>query len=137
MARQQKKIVTIGVSSIEQAKQRLSKAVRTGKFAGYGIYFLDLELMWRTLTPKRWDVLGAMVGQGPLSIREVARRVNRDVKAVHGDVTRLVASGLVKKTPTGEVEFPYDEIRVDFSIKPGEQPATQTKLMSRPVAKAA
>lgn len=137
MARRQKKVVTIGVSSIDEAKQRFSEAVRTGKFAGYGIYFLDLDLMWRTLTPKRWDILGSMVGQGPMSAREVARRVGRDVKAVHGDLARLVSNGLVKKTETGQVEFPYDEIRVDFSIKPGRQPVTETRLMPRPVGEAA
>jgi hypothetical protein len=32
-----------------------------------------------------------------LSIREVARRVGRDVKAVHGDVTALVAAGAEKR----------------------------------------
>jgi predicted transcriptional regulator len=35
-----------------------------------------------------------MTGQGEMSIREVARRVHRDVKAVHGDVATLIRAGL-------------------------------------------
>ena len=69
------------------------------------------------LTPKRWDIIRAMTGAGPLSIREVARRVNRDVKAVHGDVTALIKAGVINKTEDGKVEFPYDRVHVDFEIK--------------------
>jgi predicted transcriptional regulator len=59
-----------------------------------------------------------MTGQGPMSVREVARRVNRDVKAVHGDVRKLLLNGIVDKSEDGRVEFPYDEIRVAFSVGP-------------------
>ena len=118
MAKRAKKTVTIGVSSIKQSMERVSKAARTGKFAGYGLYFLSLELLWQTLTPKRWDIIRAMAGQGPMAIREVARRVDRDVKAVHGDVHKLLRNGILKKTEDGQIEFPYDEIKVEFSVGP-------------------
>ena len=36
-----------------------------------------------------------MTGAGAMSIREAARRVERDVKAVHGDVTALLNAGLL------------------------------------------
>ena len=45
----------------------------------------------------------------------VARRVGRDVKAVHGDVRRLVDAGIVKEAPHG-VRFGYDAVRVDFTL---------------------
>lgn len=119
MAKNQKRVVTVGVTTFEQVQERISKAIRTSQFPGYGISFFSFELMWRTLTPKRWDILGVMVGAGPLAVREVARRVGRDVKAVHGDIRRLALNGIVKKTEEGKVEFPYDEIRMDFSMRPG------------------
>lgn len=120
MAKVEKRIVTIGVSTIEEAKQRLATAVRTRKFAGKGIYFLSMEHMWKTLAPKRWDILRAMVGQGPMSVREVSRRVGRDVKAVHGDVAALKLVGIVK-TEGRKVVFPYDEIHLDVTIRPEVQ----------------
>jgi hypothetical protein len=43
-------------------------------------------LLWQVLTAKRWELLKIMCGAGSLSIRQAARRVDRDVTAVHGDV---------------------------------------------------
>ena len=57
-----------------------------------------------------------MVGAGSLTIREVARRVNRDVKAVHGDVHALLNAGILKKTDDGLVVFPIKAIRVDVML---------------------
>ena len=74
-----------------------------------------MELLWRTLTPKRWALLRAMTGVGVMSIREAARRVGRDVKAVHGDVHALIEAGIIDRTGGGVV-FPYDAIHVDFML---------------------
>jgi len=49
-----------------------------------------------------------------VSIREAARRVERDVKAVHGDVTALFNTGILSKADEGMIVFPYDAIQVDF-----------------------
>lgn len=79
------------------------------------ISFDSPERMWSLLNGKRWDILRTMAGSGPLSIREIARRVGRDVKAVHGDVTMLVTCGVVDRTDAGVV-FPYDTIHVDYTL---------------------
>ena len=68
------------------------------------------------LTAKRWELLRAMTGEGPMTIREAARRVARDVKAVHGDVRALV-DGIVDKTEQGRIVFPFDALRVDFMLR--------------------
>jgi len=47
------------------------------------------------LTAKRWELVKVLCGAGPVSIREAARRVDRDVKAVHSDVTALLNAGLL------------------------------------------
>jgi len=107
--------VTIGVSSLDEVKERVSRASR-GQPQGSRISFVSIDLMWRVLGPKRWEILQAMAAQGPLSVREVARRVDRDVKAVHGDVKALRLAGVVRKTDDGMVVFPYDEIHVDFRL---------------------
>jgi predicted transcriptional regulator len=107
--------VTLGVSSIDEAKERLAAAFR-GEPQGQRISFASIDLLWKTISPKRWDIIQAMTGQGPLAIREVARRLGRDVKAVHGDVLALINAGVVDRAENGVV-FPYDAIHVDFMLK--------------------
>ena len=106
--------VTLGVSSVEDTKRQMAAAFR-GEPQGEFISFASIELLWKVLTAKRWEILHAMTGQGELSIREVARRVGRDVKAVHGDVTALVHAGVLDRTENG-IEFPYDAVHVDFTL---------------------
>lgn len=107
-------IVTVGVSSLDDAKDRLAAAFR-GEPQGSRISFLSVAQMWKTLSPKRTDLLRVMTGQGTLSIREVARRAGRDVKAVHGDITALIKAGVIERRDGGVV-FPYDGVRVDFML---------------------
>lgn len=107
-------IVTVGVSSLEETKARLAAAFR-GEPQGNRISFLTIEQMWKMLSPKRTAIIQAMTGQGVLSIREVARRVGRDVKAVHGDVTALIKAGVIDRQDRGVV-FPYDAVHVDFVL---------------------
>ena len=107
-------IVTVGISSLDDTKERLAAAFR-GERQGSRISFLSVEQMWKTLNPKRTEILRAMTSQGALSIREVARRVGRDVKAVHGDVQALLVAGVLEREGRGVV-FPYDGVHVDFML---------------------
>jgi hypothetical protein len=43
--------------------------------------------------------------------------VERDVKAVHGDVHVLLNAGIQRKTGDGLVVFPFDAIRVDAMLR--------------------
>ena len=81
------------------------------------ISFATPELLWKVLTAKRWELLKAMCGAGPMPIREAARRVQRDVKAVHGDIKALLMAGLLNAVEGGGVEFPYEAIRVEFVLE--------------------
>ncbi len=108
-------MVTIGVSSIEDAKQRTAAAFG-GRKQGARIAFASVALLWKVLNAKRWELLQAMTGQGAMTIRAAARLVGRDVKAVHGDIHALLAAGLLDRTEDGRVVFPYDGIRVEFTL---------------------
>jgi predicted transcriptional regulator len=88
---------------------------RADKSARIG--FASPELLWKVLSAKRWELLKAMCGAGPLSIREAARRVGRDVKAVHGDVTALLAAGVLDRTPDGLIVFPFEAVKVEFLLQ--------------------
>ena len=108
--------VTLGVSSIEETQRQAAAAFR-GEKLGEFISFANVELLWKVLTAKRWDILQAMTGWGEMTIREVARRVDRDVKAVHGDVQALVVAGVLDRADSGRVIFPYDAVHVDFTLR--------------------
>jgi predicted transcriptional regulator len=88
------------------------KGQRTARIA-----FATPELLWKVLTAKRWELLKALCGAGPVSVREAARRVKRDVKAVHGDITALVVAGILNKTESGRVEFPFEAVKVEFLLQ--------------------
>jgi predicted transcriptional regulator len=109
-----KNVVTIGIASLDEVKDRLAAAFR-GEPQGSHISFLTVDQMWKTLSPKRTSILRTMAGQGELSIREIARRVGRDVKAVHGDVHALLSAGIIDRAGKGVV-FPYDGVRVEFEL---------------------
>jgi predicted transcriptional regulator len=108
--------VTIGISSVEDTKKRMVGAFQ-GEAQGAFISFATPELLWKAITPKRWEILRTMTGAGPLAIREVARRVERDVKSVHGDVQALLKAGVLDRTANGRIVFPYDEVHVDFVLR--------------------
>lgn len=107
-------VVTLSVATRELVNARFLAAA-SGKPQGSHISFATIELLWNTIAPKRWEVLQAMTGQGPMAIREVARRVGRDVKAVHGDVTALINAGVLQRQD-GKVVFPYTQVHVDFVL---------------------
>jgi len=81
------------------------------------ISFASPELLWKVLSAKRWELLKALCGAGPVSIREAARRVERDVKGVHGDIVALIDAGLLNRTESGGVEFPYEAVKVEFLLQ--------------------
>ena len=82
------------------------------------ISFASPEVLWKVLSAKRWELLKALCGAGPMSIREAARRVNRDVKAVHSDVTALLTAGVLDRAEGGGIVFPYDAVKVEFLLQP-------------------
>ncbi|HLX61726.1 MAG TPA: transcriptional regulator [Planctomycetota bacterium] len=114
--------VTLEVSSREETERRLLGAFH-GRPQGAFISFETPALLFKVLTQKRWELLTAMTGVGPLALREVARRVGRDVKAVHADVHALLNSGILEKNERGRIVFPYDSVRVNFMLKSAQTAA--------------
>lgn len=109
------------IASHERVRSELLgrlKDVEAGKRvkARHELIFPSYENMHRVLSPARLDVVKVLAGQGPLSMREVARRLGRDVKAVHSDITALINSGVIDRTEEG-ISFPYDRIHLDVDIE--------------------
>lgn len=97
---------------------RAKAIIRSGQPDEYArIVFSSVELMAKLLTPTRWAIIRALTGAGPIGVRELARRLERDVKGVHTDTQALVLGGVLDKTPDGKLEFPYDAVHVDFMVR--------------------
>jgi predicted transcriptional regulator len=110
------KTVILQVSDLEEVKRRTRDAFKTKK-QGSRISFASPELLFRLLTAKRWELIRALTAAGPVTIREAARRVNRDVKAVHSDVHALLNAGVLQRTDKRLIVFPFDAIRVDVMLR--------------------
>ena len=112
------KTVVLEVRSLKETLADAARALKSRQASRETrIGFARPELLWRVLTAKRWALLKALCGAGRVSIREASRRVGRDVKAVHGDVTALAAAGLLDRDERGGVEFPFDAVKVEFMLE--------------------
>ena len=113
--------LTIRIGQATGARKRF---VGAGKRAQAGemvepvpsINFASYEQLHKVLAPLRLTILKALAGEGALSIRDVARRVGRDVQAVHRDVTSLIEAGVVDRTEAGII-FPYHRLHFEFDVQ--------------------
>src|SRR3970040_618401 len=112
------KTVTLSVQPPKAAMADALAAVKSGKpQKSARISFATPELLWQVLTAKRWELLKALCGAGPVSIREAARRVGRAVRSVHGDVTALLKAGVLDRAAGGGIVFPFDTVKVEFMLE--------------------
>ncbi len=111
---------TLKVTVDPDWRRRLRAAGRRAQRGRPGhdtLNFESPEAFFVHLTPRRWALLQALLGAGELPVRELARRLGRDVRRVHDDVRALAELGLVERTATGGVRCPYREIRVDVRLR--------------------
>jgi len=110
--------VTLEVRDPAESAAEFVQTWKSGRAAkGDRITFATPELLWKVLTAKRWEHLKALCGTGPVTVREAAHRVDRDVKAVHGDLTALLNAGVLVRSASGQMEFPYDAVKVEFLLQ--------------------
>jgi predicted transcriptional regulator len=107
----------IGNRTQEPRRAAIARAVGTGEAEPAARLDYDrLEDAWKLFSEKRWGIIQGMTGAGPLSIRELARRIGRDVRAVHSDVTLLHHAGVIDRTEDGRMVFPYDVVQLDLTF---------------------
>ena len=112
------KKVIFEVSSPEQSMASFVQSWKSGKpERNTRIAFATPELLWQVLTAKRRELLKALCGAGPMSIREAARRVERDLKKVHADITALLEAGVIDRDEGGGIVFPFEAVKVEFLLK--------------------
>ena len=116
-----KRTLRVRVGSAATALDRFEatwrKASRGEKIpAEHVLTFSNLQLLLRTLTPARWTLLERLRADGPLSVNELARRLERDYKNVHGDVRRLAELGLIERRRDALVSVAWDVVRAEMRL---------------------
>jgi predicted transcriptional regulator len=76
----------------------------------------DLPALLKTLSPARWTLLETLRAAGALSIYELARRLARNYKNVHTDVTQLAALGLIERGSDNRVLVPWNLLRAEWNL---------------------
>ena len=109
--------LTIDVRSLLDSHSDAVQPMKTGRAQGPRDSLSSAQALTRTLGGKRFDLIQALAGAGAVTIREAARRVECDVKAVHADVQTLLACGVLDKSADGKIEFAYDAVHGDFLLK--------------------
>jgi len=78
--------------------------------------FRNLQMLMSVLTPGRLEVLKVLRRDGPLSVRALSNRMDRDYKNVHADIRMLEEAGLVNRTAEGTVAAPWDVIDAHLNL---------------------
>lgn len=106
--------LTIEVASEEETLAQAIAAIERNEPQPPRYLFCSQEDLLDTLTGNRWAILKTLTGAGPIGVRELARRVGRDVRAVHADAQRLASIGLIDKTRDGKLHFPHDGVHIEI-----------------------
>lgn len=92
-------------------------AFASKSYQGETLNFETPGAFFSRLTSRRWAMLDALIGEGEVPVRELARRLRRDVKRVHEDAKELVELGLIERTERGGLVCPYADIHMDMHMR--------------------
>ena len=83
--------------------------------------FTSYDDLMETLTPRVLDLIEAIRREEPASINETARVVDRDVKNVHEELSRLAQLGIIFFEEDGQSKRPvvwFDELVINLPFDP-------------------
>jgi len=93
--------------------------------------FTSYDDLMRTLTPRVLDLIEAIRRETPASINETARVVDRDVKNVYEELSRLARLGIVFFEEDGQRKRPvvwFDELVISLPFDPEAGETATTAL---------
>jgi predicted transcriptional regulator len=76
----------------------------------------NLPALLKSLSPARMELVRMLRDAGALSIYELSKRLARNYKNVHTDVTQLVALGVIERSDAGLVSVPWDLLRAELAF---------------------
>ena len=98
------------------ALRRAGAKAKARRYQGEVLSFESPAAFFSHLSERRWDLVRALQGRKPMAIRELARRVGRDVKRVHEDVRTLIDRGLAERVDGG-VSCPFVTVHIDMELR--------------------
>ena len=98
------------------ALRATARRAEATSYQGETLNFEDPAAFFGRLTERRWGLVRALLGAGEIPLRELARRVARDVRRVHQDVTVLTELGSVERSASGGVLCPFADIHIDMHM---------------------
>lgn len=115
----EKRTLTITLQPDWQAALRkvARVAMDAADYQGETLNFDSPAAFFSRLTERRWAMVHALQGAGEVPVRELARRVGRDVRRVHDDAAELVALGLLERSERGGLICPFADIHVDMHLR--------------------
>lgn len=78
--------------------------------------FTDAANLLSTLSEKRMELLMFLHEHGPLNIRQLAKKLERDYSNVHTDVKLLLKLGLLATDKERGVFVPWDELAIELPL---------------------
>lgn len=99
------------------ALRQAGRRATARSYQGEVLNFESPAAFFGRMTERRWTLVRALQGQGEISLRELARRVERDVKRVHEDVQVLLELGLVERGEGGGVVCPFATVHIDMALR--------------------
>lgn len=97
--------------------RKAGRAATAATYQGETLNFETPGAFFGRLTERRWAIVQTLQQDGgTVGLRELARRLGRDVKRVHEDATELVALGLVERNEAGALCCPFIDIHVDMHM---------------------
>lgn len=125
------KKITVRTDTLEEATKEfidMWHQVEQGKAPQASIEkisFKDQRLLFKTLTPKRFDILKLAHEQDGVSIRSLAKELGRDYSNVHQDVKILHQLGLMFKDENDDKYYvPWDVIVTEIPLSVGRKTKT-------------
>lgn len=108
--------ITLG-SDWRAALRQAGKTATASSYQGETLNFETPAAFFGRLTERRWTIVHTLQQDGgTVGVRELARRLGRDVKRVHEDAAELVTLGLIERTEAGALRCPFSDIHVDMHL---------------------
>lgn len=101
----------------QAALRATGRRASAARYQGETLNFESPGAFFGQLSERRWAIVRALQGAGEMALRELARRVERDVKRVHEDVEVLNTLGLVERTERGGVICPFVSVHIDMELR--------------------
>ncbi|KAA9129891.1 HTH domain-containing protein [Marinihelvus fidelis] len=111
------KTLTIKLETLEEVVERAKTAATTRQYQGSFLTFGTYNDFARVITGNRLRMLNTLVNTDEgLTVRGLADKLGRNLRAVHDDLKALESYGLVVNE-RGNIHVPYDDLHIDVHIR--------------------